>query len=180
MVRHFKPRTLVGRYRSKSEERVAGHLNELGVAYDYEPKDGKVSYSIERTAYYLPDFVLKDSGIILEVKGYFSPSDRAKYLRIRKSNPFIDIRFVFDRATTKISKTSKTTYAQWADKNGFDWCEKVIPPTWIKESKHARTTSKASGPQNPPASRKAVHLSHGGTARSRHLSAVCKHPRASS
>jgi hypothetical protein len=178
MVRHFKPRVLVGRYRSKSEERVAGHLNELGVAYDYEPKDKKLKYAIERTAYYLPDFVLEDSGIILEVKGEFTSSDRAKYLRIRDSNPSMDLRFVFDRATSKLSKKSKTTYAQWADKNGFLWCEKIIPPEWLqqKRAKNARTTSKASGPQNPPASRKAVHLSHGGTARSRHLSAVCKHP----
>jgi hypothetical protein len=178
MVRHFKPRTLVGRYRSKSEERVAGHLNELGVAYDYEPKDGKVAYYIERTAYYLPDFVLTDSGIILEVKGYFPSSDRTKYLRIRKSHPDIDIRFVFDRATTKISKTSRTTYGQWAEKHGFLWCEKVIPPSWYqqKRASNARASSKAPGTQNPPASRKAVHLSHGGTARSRHLSSVCKHP----
>ena len=180
-TRRFKPRILVGRYRSKSEERVAGHLNELGVAYDYEPKDGKVHYKVERTASYLPDFVLRPSGIILEVKGYLSPSDRAKYIRVKASNPDIDLRFVFDRAANRLSKTSSTTYAQWAEKHGFHWCEKVIPPTWYqqKRASNARATSKAPGPQNPSSSRKAVHLSHGSPSRSRHLSAVSKHPRAS-
>lgn len=174
MPRSFKPRILVGRYRSKSEERVAGHLNELGVAYLYEPKDGKVTYKIDRTASYLPDFVLTGSGVILEVKGRLTSSDRSKYIRIKESNPNIDLRFVFDRASNKLNKTSKTTYAEWATKHGFLWCEKIIPPTWIKESKHARASSKASGPQNPSSSRKGVHLTHGGADRPRHLSVGCK------
>lgn len=179
MPRHFKPRALVGRYRSKSEERVAGHLNELGVAYDYEPKDGKLTYQIERSALYLPDFVLKDTGIILEVKGYMDSADRSKYRRIKKSNPQADIRFVFDRPHNTLSPTSKTTYAQWAEKNGFPWCDKIIPPNWLtnKRASNARASSKAPGTQNPPASRKGQHLSHGGVARSRHLSAVRVHPR---
>ncbi len=181
MARSFKPRLLVGRYRSKSEERVAGHLNELGVAYDYEPKDGKVAYRIERSALYLPDFVLTDSGIILEVKGHLTSADRSKYIRIKECNPGIDIRFVFDRATNRLSKTSKTTYAQWAEKHGFLWCEKIIPPTWYNKQRasNARASSKAPGTQNPPPSRKGQHLSHGSHARPRHLSVVRKHSRAS-
>lgn len=176
MPRHFKPRLLVGRYRSKSEERVAGHLKDLGVAFQYEPKDGKVTYKVERTASYLPDFVIPGD-IILEVKGYLSPSDRAKYIRIKESNPDIDLRFVFDRASNKLNKTSKTTYAQWATKHGFEWCEKIIPPTWIIESKiHARASSKAAGTPYSPSPRKAVHLTHGSTHRSRHLSTRRKHP----
>lgn len=176
MPRRFKPRLLVGRYRSKSEERVAGHLNELGVAYQYEPKDGKVTYKVERTASYLPDFVLTASGVILEVKGYLTSSDRSKYIRIKESNPDVDIRFVFDRATNKLNKTSKTTYAEWATKHGFLWCEKIIPPNWIERAKHARTASKASSTKNPPASRKGIHLTHGGSHRPRHLSVGCKRP----
>lgn len=177
MPQHFKPRLLVGRYRSKSEERVAGHLNDLGVAYLYEPKEHKVRYKVERSASYLPDFVLTGSGVILEVKGYLTSADRAKYIRIKESNPNIDIRFVFDRASNKLNKTSKTTYAQWAEKHGFLWCEKILPPNWIKESKHARTSSKASGTPHPSSSRKVLHLSHGGPHRPRHLSTRRKHPR---
>lgn len=175
MPRHFKPRLLVGRYRSKSEERVAGHLNELGVAYQYEPKDKKVPYKIERIALYLPDFVLPGN-IILEVKGYLTSSDRSKYIRIKASHPNIDLRFVFDRATNKLNPASQTTYAQWAEKHGFLWCEKIIPPNWIKESKaYARASSKAAGTPYSPSPRKGIHLSHGGPHRSRHLSTRRKH-----
>lgn len=169
MRQRFKPRLLVGRYRSKSEERVAGHLDELGVPYAYEPKDGKIRYTVERTASYLPDFVLKDSGIVLEVKGYLSSADRAKYLRVKKSNPDADIRFIFDRASNKLSKTSTTTYAQWAEKHGFPWCEKVIPPNWIKK-KNERASSKATGKARPASPRKGIHLSARGPVRPRHLS----------
>lgn len=174
MPRHFKPRLLVGRYRSKSEERVAGHLNELGVAYQYEPKDQKVPYEVQRT--YLPDFVLTNSGVILEVKGHLTSEDRSKYIRIKATHPSIDIRFVFDRATNKLNKNSKTTYAEWATKHGFLWCEKIIPPNWI-ESKHARASSKAAGTPYSPSPRKGLHLTHGSTHRPRHLSTRRKHPR---
>jgi len=170
MSRNFKPRLLVGRYRSKSEERVAEHLNLLGVPYLYEPKDGKVSYKVERTATYLPDFVLTNSGIILEVKGYFTSADRAKYLRVKASNPDMDLRFVFDRASNKLNKASKTTYADWAEKNGFQWCEKVIPPHWYRKS-NERASSKASGKKSTSSSRKAKHQSHGSVGRLRNLSA---------
>ena len=178
--RHFKPRALVGKFRSRSEERFAGHLNDLGVAFEYEPKDKKVKYTIQRDAHYLPDFIIDGSPFILEVKGYLSPSDRSKYLRVKASNPDIDLRFVFDRASNKLNKTSKTTYAQWADKNGFKWCEKIIPPNWHSARKsNERASSKAASAAHPYAPRKGFHLTHGSPHRARHLSVVCKYPRAS-
>lgn len=180
MPRHFKPRVLQGKYRSRSEERLAGHLNELGVDFQYEPKDRKVGYSIERRAYYLPDFILDGHDFIIEVKGYLSPADRAKYLRIKQSNPDIDIRFVFDRASNKLNKTSRTTYAEWATKHGFLWCEKIIPPNWYTRKSNERASSKAAGPPHPSSSRKGLHLTHGSPARTRSLQAVRKHPRNSS
>lgn len=178
MPRHFKPRALVGRYRSKSEERFAGHLNDLGVAYEYEPKDKKVRYTIEREASYLPDFILDGHSFILEVKGYLSPADRAKYIRIKKSNPGIDIRFVFDRASNKLNKTSQTTYAMWAEKNGFMWCEKIIPPNWYRKI-NERASLKAAGTKGAASPRKGLHLSHGSPSRPRHLSLGRKRLRAS-
>jgi hypothetical protein len=176
--RRFKPRLLVGRYRSKSEERVAEHLNFLGVPYLYEPKDGKVTYKIERSASYLPDFVLTKSGTILEVKGYLTSSDRSKYIRIKESNPNIDLRFVFDRASTKLNKTSKTTYAEWADKHGFLWCEKVIPPHWYSTSNrksNERASSKAAGTKGSASPRKVKPQSHGGLGRLRYLPSCRQH-----
>ena len=178
MHRSFKPRLLQDKYRSKSEERVAEHLKLMGVPYEFEPLDKKVSYRIERTATYLPDFVLTDSGIILEVKGYFTSADRTKYLRVKQSNPGIDLRFVFDRASTKITKNSKTTYADWAEKHGFKWCEKVIPHNWLRK-KNERASSKAAGKKSTASPRKGQHQSHGSMGRLRHLPSGRKHPRAS-
>jgi hypothetical protein len=171
MPRRFKPRVLVGKFRSGSEERFAGHLNDLGVAFEYEPKDKKVKYAVERTAYYLPDFMLDGFNFILEIKGYLSPADRAKYIRVKASNPGIDLRFVFDRASNKLSKSSKTTYAQWAEKHGFLWTEKIIPPTWHRKSSNERAPLKAAGKARPSSPRKAKHQPHGSPGRTRHLQA---------
>lgn len=40
---------------------------------------------------------------------------------------------MFSRARTPIYKGSKTTYADWCEKNGFQWAEKLIPREWIEE-----------------------------------------------
>jgi hypothetical protein len=53
-------------------------------------------------------------------------------LAVKKSNPELDIRFVFQAPYNKINKGSKTTYAKWADKYGFPWCSySTIPLTWL-------------------------------------------------
>ena len=51
---------------------------------------------------------------------------------IKKQYPELDIRFVFMNANNKIYKGSKTTYAMWANKHGFEWAEKNIPEEWLK------------------------------------------------
>ena len=45
----------------------------------------------------------------------------------------IDLRFVLQSPNGKIYKGSKTTYAQWCEKNGFKWAKKEIPQEWIDE-----------------------------------------------
>ena len=42
-----------------------------------------------------------------------------------------DIRMVFMRPYNKLNKGSKTTYAQWCDKNNIKWADKFIPKEWI-------------------------------------------------
>lgn len=105
---------------------MASALKRAGVHHSYESM--KLKYTKE--CKYTPDFVL-DNGIILEVKGYWQASDRTKHLRVREAHPDLDIRFVFQRATNTLNKTSKTTYADWCDKHGFKWCEGDIPKEWI-------------------------------------------------
>ena len=105
---------------------MASALQRAGVTHSYESM--KLTYTKE--CKYTPDFVL-ENGIILEVKGYWLASDRTKHLRIRDAHPDLDIRFVFQKATNTLNKTSKTTYAQWCEKHGFLWCEGQIPDEWM-------------------------------------------------
>lgn len=99
---------------------------------EYEPKDGHLSYNMPRQ--YIPDFVIRSNGIRVEAKGYFRSADRAKLLRVRKDNPGVDIRLVFQRAGNKLTKSPNSmTYAQWCDRHGFEWAEGNIPESWFRE-----------------------------------------------
>ena len=118
--------------RSRLEEQVAELLTNLKVEYSYEPD--KFNYVIE--AKYTPDFKVGD--VYLETKGFFKPADRRKMLAVKKANPDLDVRLVFQAPYNKISKNSKTTYAMWAEKNGFQWCPYYdIPLDWLNETKAA-------------------------------------------
>jgi hypothetical protein len=56
-----------------------------------------------------------------------------KHLLVKTSNPELDIRILFQTPNNKITKNSKTTYADWADKNGYLWAAKEIPKEWLEE-----------------------------------------------
>lgn len=120
-------------FRSGLEERIAQDLLEAGVGFTYE--DQVIEYlKPAKIARYTPDFVL-ENGIIIEVKGRFLTADRQKHLLVKKQHPELDIRFVFSRSKERISKKSKTTYADWCTKNGFTYADEKIPEAWIKEDK---------------------------------------------
>lgn len=120
-------------YRSGLEQKVADQLKEWGVDAVYEDKDHKISYEKPATKNtYLPDFRLPN-GIILETKGRLVQSDRAKHLLIKKQHPELDIRFVFSNPNAKLYKGSKTTYGDWATKNGFKYSSKMVPKEWTEE-----------------------------------------------
>ena len=115
------------KFRSKLEERVAILLEELGVTYEYESK--RVPYTIQH--HYYPDFVLPNY-TYLETKGYWDAADRRKILAVKKDNPDIDIRMIFQAPFNTISKRSKTTYAQWCERHGIPWCAfHTIPLDWL-------------------------------------------------
>ena len=123
------PKTLG--FRSGLEERVAKQLEELGVVAEYETQ--KIKYTIPESVHtYTPDFILPN-GIIIETKGRFLLADRKKHILIKKQMPHLDIRFVFMNSAAKLNKGSKTTYADWCDKQGFVYADKLIPELWIKE-----------------------------------------------
>ena len=118
------------KFRSKLEERIADLLKNLGVSFEYEST--KVPYEIQFN--YTPDFILP-SGLMLEAKGYWDADDRRKILAVKRCNPTLDIRMIFQTPYNKISKKSKTTYAQWCDKHGIKWTTYTdIPIEWLVNS----------------------------------------------
>ena len=88
---------------------------------------------MNETRKYTPDFKLAGTSFYLEYKGWFKPADRKKAIMVRDSNPAVEIRFVFMNANNKIRRGSKTTYADWCDKNGFKWAEMYVPDHWLNE-----------------------------------------------
>lgn len=120
-------------FRSGLEEAIAEKLTSKGVGFTFE--ELVISYTKPaKASKYTPDFVL-ENGIIIESKGRFLTEDRQKHILVKAQNPEYDIRFVFSNSKTKISKRSKTTYADWCVKNGFLYADKDIPDAWLKEKK---------------------------------------------
>ena len=115
-------------YRSKFEVRVAADLGKRKVDFQYE----KVSFDyVPKIRKYTPDFYLPESKIYIETKGRLTTNDRVKHLLIKDQYPDLDIRFVFVNANNKISRTSKTTYANWCDRHKFLWAESLVPMEWL-------------------------------------------------
>lgn len=121
--------------RSMGEVRFAAHLDEFNIKYKYEPE--KFDYTPPKRRY-TPDFRIKkrkrNGGYMyIEYKGNLKGTDRTKMILVKKEHPGLDIRFIFERASNKLNKKSKTTYAMWCEQHGFPWAEKQMPKEWRKE-----------------------------------------------
>ena len=115
------------KFRSGLEEQVAKLLEGLGVTYEYE--SCKVPYTIQHN--YTPDFVLPNY-VYLDTKGYWDSADRRKILAVKRDNPELDLRMVFQAPFNKINKGSKTTYAKWCEKHDIPWSSyHDIPIDWL-------------------------------------------------
>ena len=115
------------KFRSGLEEKVANLLTGLGVSYEYESK--RIPYVIQH--HYTPDFVLPNH-VVLECKGYWDAKDRRKIKQVKKDNPDMDLRMVFQSPYNTISKKSKTTYAQWCERHDIPWTHfHDIPLEWL-------------------------------------------------
>lgn len=107
------------------------HVSLDNIEYESE----KLPYTTVDHRKYIPDFIVTTKSgakLYLEVKGYFRPADRKKMLAVREQHPDKDFRFVF-KYNNKISPKSKTRYADWCEKNGFQYTLKgVIPEEWFE------------------------------------------------
>ena len=124
-------------FRSGFEKTMSDFLESLDRIFGYE--EDKIKYvQPEKNRVYTPDFyIIKKDGekMYLETKGRFTTEDRKKHLWIRESNPDIDIRMVFMNPNAKIRKGSKTSYAEWCEKNELPYSpiKKGVPPEWLLE-----------------------------------------------
>ena len=114
-----------GERRSKLEDQVAENLETHGYSATYE--QDKFKYVISRT--YRPDFKVGD--FYIEVKGWWQQADRSKFLAVVLSNPDLPIFVALQRPLQRISKTSRTTYAEWCTRWGICWCPIPIPPDFL-------------------------------------------------
>ena len=116
-------------FKSGLEETISSQINGRGIDVKYESE--KIPYIIPASNHtYNPDFKLPN-GIFVETKGRFVAADRKKHLLVKSQNPELDIRFVFSNSKNKITKSSKTSYGDWCDKNGFKYADKIIPEDWV-------------------------------------------------
>ena len=129
--RQLRSRALAAGYRSGLEQDLIDQTKTEGIEARYEPF--KMPFiQPEKKRHYTVDFDL-GNGVLIESKGRFTVEDRKKHLLIKAQYPDLDIRFVFSRSKSPISKGSKTTYGMWCEKHGFQYADKLIPTDWLHE-----------------------------------------------
>lgn len=124
------------KYDSSPEVELAKWLDSEGYTDLISYHKTKYKYVVPESEHvYTPDWY--KNNIVWEVKGIYkfglTLEERKKYLYIKSQHPDIDLRFIFTHPHFPINKNSKTTYAMWADKNGFKWCERIPPKQWIND-----------------------------------------------
>lgn len=104
----------------------------------YEPF--KLQYTWESE--YVPDFVPNcDQNILIEAKGRFRTTQEArKYQAVQKSNPDVEIVFVFMNpkvpmpGARKRKNGTKISHGEWAELNNFRWFTLgTLPEEWRKK-----------------------------------------------
>jgi Phage endonuclease I len=106
-------------YRSGLETRFQAACEAKGWKLAYE--QDKIKYVIPASNHtYTPDFTVTKN-VYIETKGLWTGADRKKAALIKEQHPDITILYVLQR-NQGITKKSKTTYLDWAAKNGLDAC----------------------------------------------------------
>ncbi len=118
-------------FKSKFEGVVAEYLGE-DVQYEV---DTIPFIQREAKRKYKPDFRIAENTYI-ECKGIFSVDDRKKMLWVKEQHPDKKFFLLFYNAHQKLRKGSNTSYADWAEANGFEWADwfrsgRKIPDEWL-------------------------------------------------
>ena len=106
-------------YRSGLEQRFQDACKAKGWELGYE--QDKIKYVVPSSNHsYTPDFTVTKN-IYIETKGLWVATDRKKAVLIKEQHPNIKILYIFQR-NQMLTKKSKTSYLDWAAKNGLDAC----------------------------------------------------------
>ena len=125
------------RLKSKAELEVAKNCEKDKLNWWYEIDKINWEPPPAKTKSYTPDFVIKrkDGSILyVEYKEYLDARSKKVMRYVTKQHPELDIRILFGPKCEhkKISKKSKTTYGQWANKNNIKWAVgRRIPKEWL-------------------------------------------------
>lgn len=118
-------------FNSHLEVAIAHQLKVAGIECEYEAVTLQYRQP-EELRRYTPDFILPN-GIVVEAKGEWPTADRKKIKLIKEQYPDLDLRFVFSRSSTRISKQSQTTYAKYCRTLNIPFADKLIPESWLHE-----------------------------------------------
>jgi len=82
-------------------------------------------YEVVRLPYvvthnYVPDFQIGPN-LFVETKGLFTSADRSKHLYIKAQHPHVKVLLVFQNPNLRLTRASKTTYAEWCVKHDVAW-----------------------------------------------------------
>ena len=119
-----------GQFKSRLEKNFAAEIFKRGLKAEYEAK----TFAYIRKSHYTPDWKIGNNSFI-ETKGYLSPSNRSNLLSFKEQYPAVTIHIAFQNASNRLNAKSKTTYGEWAEKNGFKWCDlsEGFPEHWFEK-----------------------------------------------
>jgi len=118
-------------FKSKLEANAWVVLKKHFPSIKYEPDNIEYIQPVKNRKYN-PDFKMAKN-IYIEAKGKLDLATRQKMVWFKECNPKVTIIFLFMNPDNKITKRSKTTYWQWAEKEGFMWLD--FRKDWINDYK---------------------------------------------
>lgn len=132
-------------YRSGFEHQIGADLDERGINFDYETetfvyqstvRSGRCrecgGCKVAQVRKYTPDFIIENpSGkMYIEAKGILDSKTRSKMRDVMRSNPGIDLRFLFQGKATWMKSHA---VIKWCEKYGFKYhFGHVIPEGWLE------------------------------------------------
>ena len=122
---------------NRFEEQIALELNhwvDTGVI-SFEFEGTTINYvKPEPLRVYTPDFIVcKDNKLMfIETKGYFRPEARTKMRHVKRCNPELDIRIIFQKNHSITKRKPGFTYCKWAERNKFPCAIGTIPKEWLE------------------------------------------------